>query len=100
MNKEFLLKAIKTMDVESDDYQKAAKLLNLILHKGDEWMVEALATIGNNLFKTVTEKTPATHGSFELAGKLYFYDFYNDKDSLASLHKMFKNTILAQGGAQ
>lgn len=80
-----------------DDYQAAAMVLNLTLHRGDDWLVQVLAGFANHLFEIVEKNTPAAHGSFEVSGKTFLYDIYKNKDALAQIHKMFKNTVLLSG---
>jgi hypothetical protein len=79
-----------------DEYQSAAKVLNLILHRGEDWMVEMLAKLGEQLYEMVENKTPAVHGSFQVKESEIFFDFYTNKDALASVHKMLRNSVLMQ----
>ncbi len=83
-----------TFNGEGDKFQKSSVTLNLILHRGEEWMIEILATMGEQFFEVVQKDIPASHGSFEIKGKPYFFDLYQNKESLASVHKMFRNTVL------
>lgn len=79
---------------DPDEYQLAATALNLVLHRGEEWMVEILAKIANQLFECVNKDIKATHGNFNIEGKDFFFDLYQNKDALAAVHKMFRNVIL------
>lgn len=80
---------------EPDGYQSAGKILNLVINKGEEWMVEACAKIANELFKIVNEDQKASHGSFQIEDKkMFFYDFYQNKDAIEQIHKMFRNAVI------
>lgn len=81
-----------------DEFQKSSIILNMVLHRGDEWMVEACAKIANELFKIVNQDQKATHGSFELAEskKMFFYDFYQNKEAIEQVHKMFRNAVMVK----
>lgn len=79
---------------DPDEYQKAALVLNLVLHRGEEWMVETLAKMANQMHEVVQKDVKATHGNFNIDGKDFFFDLYQNKEALSSVHKMFRNTIL------
>jgi len=79
---------------DPDEFQKQAALLNLILHKGEDWMIEALGKIGHQLFECVTKDVKATHGMFNTNGKDYFFDLYQDKEALSAVHKLFRNAVI------
>lgn len=77
-----------------DSFQKAAFALNLVLHRGEEWMVEVLASIAQQLHECVVQDIKATHGNFNISDKDFFFDLYQNKEALASVHKMLRNTVL------
>lgn len=79
---------------EPDSYQQAARVLNLILHRGDEWMIESMVKIGNTLFEVVKKDIKASHASFVINDKTFLFDLYQNKDALESVHKMFRNAVL------
>jgi hypothetical protein len=77
-----------------DAFQSSAIVLNLILHKGEDWMVEMLANMVNQMHECIEKDIRATHGKFNISGKDLFFDLYQNKEALSSVHKMFRNTIL------
>ena len=82
---------------DPDEFQTAASVLNLCLHReGAEWLVEILAKLAQNLFEVVHNDVKATHGNFQISGTDYFFDIYQNKDALKSVHAMFRNVILKQ----
>lgn len=85
-----------------DNFQTSSIILNMVLHRGDEWMVEVLASFAKHLFDVVQQDIKAAHGSFEIADtkKMFFYDLYQNKDALEQVHKMFRSAISVEGGKQ
>lgn len=77
-----------------DAFQMAAGVLNLVLHKGEEWMVETLAQMANQMHEVVEKDVKATHGNFNIDGKDFFFDLYQNKEALKAVHTMFRNTVL------
>jgi hypothetical protein len=70
----------------------------MILHRGEEWMVEIMARLGGELFNILEKGLPASHGSFKIEGKReIFFDFYSDKKELSGLHAMLRNSVLIEG---
>lgn len=85
-----------------DAFQQASIVLNMVLHRGDEWMVEILAKLANHLFEVVQQDIKAAHGSFEIdeTKKMFFYDLYQNKDAMEQVHKMFRNTVIMKAEEQ
>ena len=83
-----------------DEFQTAASVLNLVIHKGQEWMVEMLAKVAEQMYECIQKDIKATHANFNIEGKDYFFDLYQDKDALKSVHKMFRNTVLMKAEEQ
>lgn len=114
MKKDIALKIIREMDKKSDEFmdvyaaasekywtfeqpneiQKSGKLLNDILNKGDSWMIETLGKLAVQLFEVVNKDSQAMHMSFDISGKDYFCDVYQDKEALGSIHKALRNTVM------
>lgn len=56
-----------------------------------------LAKMAELMHKVVEKDIKATHGQFTIDGKDFFFDLYQNKDALAAVHKMFRNTVLKSG---
>lgn len=85
---------------EPDEDQKYRQLLRLLINGGEAWHVELCVRLMSELFNMVEKKMPASHGSFGIKDKEYHFDFYTDKNALANLEKMLRQTITVQGQKQ
>lgn len=78
-----------------DDYQEAARILDMILRRGEEWSVFLLVKLYHELLSVVEFGRPAAHGTAHVKGKELFFDFYIDKKQIAKMHTMLKEAVLA-----
>jgi len=80
---------------EPDDYQKAAKLLNMIAERGDEDQVVVCVKLFEALFKVV-EKGGAMTGEFVIGEKPFHFRIFDNPESLDKLTKSIRNTVMVK----
>ena len=85
---------------DPDEYQKSCQYLNLILNRGEEWMVELMVKLGHELFNIVDQGVPATAGSFQVKDKDVHFSFSTGKSALGNLEKMLRNTVVMKAKEQ
>lgn len=119
MNNELILRQIEKMDKTTDEFaalfykindkffdfdspdsfQQSAKLLNLILHSGEEWQIEILVRLYEQLLK-LSQKGGGITAQFNVAGKDYFVQMYDDPKEIDKLAKVLTNTIIVKAKEQ
>ena len=113
----FLMKQVENMDKKSDDfaklfwavndkyfdfdepatdYQKAAQLLNRILHKGTPQEILLLNSIFKMMFDVSIRGMGAASAQVEVGNKKYFLKISTSADALARLHTQLTNTVIVK----
>lgn len=84
-----------------DEFQKSAQLLNTILHRGEEWQIQACVRILSDLIR-VEAKGGCFSSMIGIKGdnkkiKELYFKVYDEPEEIDKLQKLIMNTVKVKG---